>query len=99
MDFLKLSKAEYKQFCDIISNMIDNNKLSLGGKFRYYEDAVTIYSYFKNCKSIKLLSICTSEKYAKELKEDGYFKNIGISAFNDSGKFSNRTVENDILYF
>ena len=85
--FLNLSEDGYKRFCEIISDMIETNRLSPSGKFRDFEDAVKIYSYFKDYKSIKLVSVCTSEKYAEMLKEDNYLDTVGISEFNDSGKF------------
>ena len=85
--FLNLSESDYKQFCDIVSDMIETKRLSVSGKFRDFEDAVKIYSYFKDYKSIKIVSICTSEKYVEMLKEDNCFDNVGISEFNDSGKF------------
>ena len=82
--FLNLSEDGYKRFCETIHDMIQTKKLSPSGKLLDYEDAVKMYSYFKDYENIKLISICTSEKYVEILNLDS----AEISEFNDIGIFS-----------
>lgn len=74
--YLGLNAEEFSEFCDLVSNLFSEKRLTTDARFCRFEDAVKMIRYIHNADDYKIYGLYADEDVFDVFESEGYFKAV-----------------------
>ena len=75
-NYLQLNDNEFSEFCDLVSDLFENKRMTTDVRFCCFEDVKRVFQYLKNVSQYRIVGLFTDSLIFDEFEREGTFETV-----------------------